>query len=122
MNRMNSSAAKPGVSSRPGARVLSTIATVVSCVLVGAVHPAVSAADAKAGGRLYRQYCIDCHGGNGRGAVPGVPDLARGSAQMRSDKELVQKIEIGSGTMPSFLGVIRDDDLYDLVAYLRGFL
>lgn len=80
--------------------------------------PAV-AADTDNGRRLYEVHCRDCHGPRARGALAGVPDLARGSALIRRDADLVSSILAGAGTMPGFLGIIREREAYDLVAYLR---
>jgi len=76
------------------------------------------AANVFKGGELYMEYCEDCHGANGEG-VPGVPDFTRQAVLMRPDPELIKVIKEGKGAMPGYEGIIRRQELLDLVAYLR---
>lgn len=57
-------------------------------LLFGTAQPAV-AADGKA---LYESTCIACHGASAQGAIPGVPNLARGRQLAKPDSELVANI------------------------------
>jgi ubiquinol-cytochrome c reductase cytochrome b subunit len=76
---------------------------------------------------LYRQYCLICHGSNGRGAelrgsMPGLPDFTGSTWQEeRSNAQLTVSILEGKGAlMPSFRGRVRDDQVAALVAYVRA--
>ena len=40
---------------------------------------------------------------------------------MRSDGALFTSIKVGRGAMPGFLGILRERDLFDVIAYLRTF-
>lgn len=77
------------------------------------------AADTQNGAKLYVQYCLSCHGPNGKGSFPGVPDFSRGNALFRSDGALFNSIKTGKGSMPGFLGILRERDLFDVIAYMR---
>lgn len=56
--------------------------------LLGTYQPA-RAADGKA---LYQTTCIACHGSKAQGAIPGVPDLAKGGRLGKPDAELAANI------------------------------
>ena len=77
------------------------------------------AADTQNGAKLYAQYCVSCHGTNGKGNIPGVPDFSRNNALFRSDGALFNSIKMGKGAMPGFLGILRERDLFDVIAYMR---
>jgi quinol-cytochrome oxidoreductase complex cytochrome b subunit len=77
---------------------------------------------------FYRQYCLTCHGGNGKGSemrpsMPTIPDFtSRAWEESRSDPELAVSILDGKGTlMPAFRGRVNDDQARDLRAYVRAF-
>jgi len=77
---------------------------------------------------LYRQYCLICHGTDGKGqeikaSMPTIPDLAsRKWHESVSDAQLVASILDGKGTlMPAFRGRVSDEQARDLVAYTRAF-
>jgi quinol-cytochrome oxidoreductase complex cytochrome b subunit len=77
---------------------------------------------------LYRQYCLICHGTEGRGmeyraSMPTIPDFSsRGWQEAVSDPLLTVSILDGKGTfMPAFRGRVTDDQALDLTAYVRAF-
>jgi cytochrome c6 len=79
------------------------------------------AADVFKGERIYLKLCVGCHG-NGRGGqvgIPGAPDFARGQSLMRPDGALLQTLRSGKNAMPSYLGVLDDYEMLDVIAYLR---
>lgn len=61
---------------------------IASLFLLGASQTAVAAG----GKALYEASCIACHGAKARGAIPGVPDLAKGGRLSKPDAELVANI------------------------------
>jgi len=61
---------------------------IASLFLLGTSQSA-GAADGKA---LYETTCIACHGPKAQGAIPGVPDLAKGDHLAKPDAELVANI------------------------------
>lgn len=76
-------------------------------------------ADTHKGAQLYATYCASCHGADGRGATPGTPDLARGPALLKPDAQIAERIKAGRGAMPAFFGILRERELFDVIAYLR---
>lgn len=65
-----------------------SVLLIASLFLLGAAQTAV-AAEGKA---LYEATCIACHGPKAQGAIPGVPDLAKGGRLTKPDAELVANI------------------------------
>jgi mono/diheme cytochrome c family protein len=77
---------------------------------------------------LYRQFCLVCHGADGRGSemrasMPTIPNFTDGSWQEEVGvPQLVASILDGKGTlMPAFRGRITDEQGQDLAAYVRAF-
>lgn len=84
-----------------------------------AVAPTVRASDSDQGAVLYRQHCASCHGATGRGEMPGVPNFARGDALLRTDAELLERIRRGRLAMPGYFGILTDEEILDVVSFLR---
>jgi mono/diheme cytochrome c family protein len=77
---------------------------------------------------LYRKYCQQCHGENGKGTdarkmFPEIPDFTSEKWQKRrSDAELVISILDGKGTsMPQFADKFNRERGKALVAFVRSF-
>jgi ubiquinol-cytochrome c reductase cytochrome b subunit len=77
---------------------------------------------------LYRDYCLICHGLDGRGTatrpgMPTIPDFTNRSWQeTMSNAQLTVSILDGKGTlMPAFRGRIDEAAARDLMAYVRAF-
>jgi cytochrome c6 len=77
------------------------------------------AADIHKGSTLYATHCAVCHGANGTPVLPGAPNFRRMETLMRPDMQIVQSIRSGKGAMPGFFGILRDQEILDVVAYLR---
>jgi len=110
------------------------LAALVLILLAAAPAPAPPLGDAKNGRELYMEKCALCHGAQGEGwdwskkvarpPVP-VPDLAA-VVPKRSDRFLYDVIkEGGEGVrqtrfMPPFGFQLSDQEIWDLVAYMRS--
>ena len=77
-------------------------------------------------GRIsYENSCTSCHGTPGQddytpmSPTPGDP--ASDQFQLQTDGALFYKIKKGRGTMPKFEDAFADDELWNLVAYMRSF-
>jgi mono/diheme cytochrome c family protein len=77
---------------------------------------------------LYRQYCLVCHGIDGRAgemkaSMPTIPDFtSRGWHEGVSNPQLLVSILDGKGTlMPAFRGRVSDEQAQDLSGYVRAF-
>ena len=77
------------------------------------------AADVRKGEELYRSHCVACHGPDGAPAMPGAPDLRRGTVLLRPDAQLLDALRRGRGGMPGYLGVLKDREILDVIAYAR---
>jgi len=83
---------------------------------------ACQAGDVFKGQELYTRHCAGCHGLSGEGEMPGLPNFARADKLIKTDGQLADVIRSGNGVMPSFNGRLADEDIYDIVAYIRTFL
>ena len=94
-------------------------------VLLSGAAPVAAAADGKA---LYQATCIACHGPQGRGAIPGVPDLAKDGRMAQSDAVLAARIREGFQSKGSPMAMppkggnpaLTAADIDALVVYLRA--
>jgi len=84
-----------------------------------AVSAAPRAADVRKGEQLYATHCVVCHGPDGAPAMPGAPDLRRGNVLLRPDAQLLDAIRRGRGGMPAYLGVLKEREILDVIAYTR---
>ena len=81
--------------------------------------------DASAGQVHYEDQCASCHGDEGAGDGPAgaafdMPEIADEDFMKEiSDEHLYDVIHDGKGHMPGFGEVFSDDEIYDLIAYVR---
>ena len=87
--------------------------------LVSVIQPEARAADPSEGRKTYMAHCQNCHGSNGVGQMPGIPDFSRGEALLQPDAALVRTIQDGKGMMPAYRGLLTEEQLLDVVAFLR---
>ena len=80
------------------------------------------AADFFKGETLYKTYCQSCHGTSGQGVIGGAPNFARGQGLMKPDASLYDVIVNGKNAMPAYRGVLKEEEFFDVIAYLRSFL
>jgi cytochrome c6 len=80
------------------------------------------AADTGKGGQLYAKHCASCHGSSGVPVMPGIPNFTQPQAMMRSDAALATVIRNGRMTMPGYRGLLKDSEVYDVIAYMRTLL
>lgn len=78
------------------------------------------------GAALYKTKCAACHGADGSGNTPvgkslKVKALSSEEVQKMTDAELTKAIEKGKGKMPAFAGKLSDEELKDVVKFIRGF-
>lgn len=79
------------------------------------------AGDPFSGSNIYAEHCVNCHGGDGRGELAGVPSFRGGALMTRTDDDLKNTIKQGRNMMPSFNGVLEEYQIDDLVTYIRTF-
>jgi mono/diheme cytochrome c family protein len=85
-------------------------------------------ASTKAGLALYTKNCASCHGKAGLGdgvkarslkEFPG--DFSKADFQKQSDGDLFYKTKFGRDEMPKYDGKLADDDIWNIVNYMRTF-
>jgi len=89
---------------------------------------AKSDASTKAGLDLYTKNCASCHGKAGLGdgvkarALKTFPgDFSKADFQGQSDGDHFYKSKMGRGEMPKYEGKLADNDIWNLVNYMRTF-
>ncbi len=85
--------------------------------------------NAKVGAEHFQHHCMICHGLDGHNTGvpfaskmdPPVPDLASNDVQGYTDGQLKWIIQngIAPSGMPSWQGILDDDEMWHIVAYLR---
>ena len=74
---------------------------------------------------IYENSCTSCHGNPGKEdfsiMVPSPGDMAKRYVQRQKDGELFYKIKVGRGSMPTFEDAFSSEEIWSLVAYIRGF-
>ena len=91
--------------------------------------------DPKTGKTKYDQLCIGCHGATGKGDGPAAAALNPKPRDYTNCKEMVKESDANlfkvvkeggqsvgrSPLMPPWGGAMKDQEIRDLVAYIRGF-
>lgn len=72
---------------------------------------------------LYKSKCAACHGPDGKGSPAGqklgVKDFHSPEIAKESDADLIKATKEGKGKMPKYEGKLTDDQIKDLVKYIR---
>jgi cytochrome c6 len=77
------------------------------------------AADTTKGEGLYNLHCSDCHGTSGISTMPDAPNFAQNESLMQTDHNLLISIKNGKNAMPAYQGILKDQDILDVIAHLR---
>jgi mono/diheme cytochrome c family protein len=87
---------------------------------------AIGDASTKLGQVLYTKNCASCHGKAGLGdgvkarALKTFPgDFSKADFQNQTDGDLFFKSKIGRDEMPKYEGKLTDDDIWNMVNYMR---
>lgn len=99
-------------------RNLTVLFFVLTALIVTWSSPG-AAADRNNGRALYDVHCAGCHGEGGRSIDPTVPSFADGDGLFMMDSELLDRIRRGSELKPAFRGLLSDQEIRDVIAYLR---
>jgi mono/diheme cytochrome c family protein len=82
----------------------------------------------KAGKTLYDKNCASCHGKAGLGdgvkarALKTFPgDFSKAEYQDQTDGDHFYKTKTGRGEMPKYEGILQDNDMWNIVNYMRTF-
>jgi mono/diheme cytochrome c family protein len=89
---------------------------------------AASDASTQAGKTLYAKTCAACHGKTGLGDGPKAKslktpatDFSKAAFQNQTDGEHFYKTKTGRGEMTKYEGKMSDDDIWNIVNYMRTF-
>ncbi len=96
------------------------LASILSVGLLAAVAVPAMADDAEA---LYKSKCQVCHGADGKGSPAGqkmgVRDFHSPEVAKESDAALMAATKSGKGKMPKFDGKLTDDQIKELIKFIR---
>ena len=100
--------------------------TIVSLLLVVTFLPAfLMAEDGKAAGAAtFKAKCVLCHGADGTGStVLGkqlqAANLRSKEVQKKADADLHKAVHDGNGNMPPFADQLSDDEIAQVIKYVR---
>ena len=73
----------------------------------------------------YKAKCASCHGLDGSGATPAgkamkARDFHSADVQKETDAEMTEIISNGKNKMPKYAAKLKDAEIKELVAYVRG--
>ena len=91
----------------------------LAAMMVLAAIAAAEASDIFKGREIYEIHCETCHGSDGVSLEPGTPDFSRGESLYVPDTELVRRLREGSMTKPAYRGLLTDQEMRDVIAYVR---
>jgi cytochrome c6 len=77
------------------------------------------AADEIEGKRYYEVHCAACHGSDGFSIMIDAPNFARSERLLRPDSFVRDAIKDGGGAMPSYQGILSDQEILDVIAHMR---
>jgi mono/diheme cytochrome c family protein len=103
-------------------------AIILGGLLVPRAGRAASAGDPTRGKAHFKEYCTVCHGTSGLGdgpmakvTSPPTPKLTSSEIRNKTDQDLLAVIANGKNTaMPAWRGLLTDQDLLDVVVYVRA--
>jgi cytochrome c6 len=52
--------------------------------------------------------------------MAGVPDFDRPGAVLQSDRSLLTRIQAGKRACPAYRGILREQEIFDVIAYIRS--
>jgi cytochrome c6 len=89
----------------------------VCLVLLG--PSVIQAASTIEGKKIYDRNCAMCHGAEGLSVMASAPNFKYGEGLFKSDFSLVDHVKRGKNACPAFIGILREQQIFDVVAYLR---
>jgi cytochrome c6 len=104
-------------------RHVSGLRLVFCGIAVALLYPISAAAD---GAETFKAKCVLCHGADGTGStVLGkqlqAANLRSKEVQKKSDADLHKAVHDGNGNMPPFADQLNDDEITDVIKYVRSF-
>lgn len=100
-------------------KALTVLAPIALALAAFGVTLPAQAADIGKGAQLYAMHCTSCHGRSGVPVMPGAPNFTRNDGLMRPDFALMASIRTGKNAMPGYVGILKDSEILDVIAYTR---
>jgi len=99
--------------------------TLISTLVVSGILAVTPSASAQSAADLYKTKCQVCHGADGKGDTPagkklGAKDFHSPEVAKMSDQELFDITKNGKEKMPAYNNKLTDDQLKDLIKYVRS--
>ena len=90
----------------------------LACLMIAlCALPGLALAD---GAQLYADNCVACHRPNGLGVKGAFPALAGSVVATGEPKAAALKVLNGRGGMPAFKAALTDDDIAQVLTYVRA--
>lgn len=93
--------------------------TILPALLPLLLTSGTQASDINKGRESYQRHCLMCHGENGSARMAGAPDFNRGQGLRQSDHALLARIEKGNKACPAYRGIMNQQEIFDVIAYIR---
>ena len=77
------------------------------------------AASTAEGQQVYLSNCAMCHGMQGVSVMPNAASFKRGEGLFKPDTALFSHIKTGKNACPPFIGRLKDQQIFDVISYLR---
>lgn len=98
--------------------------SLVTLLVAGMISLCNTSAAAQDAAANFKAKCVMCHGADGKGSAVGVKmgahDFTSADVQKQTDAQLTEIITKGKGKMPPYEGKLKDTEIKDLVAFIRG--
>jgi len=95
-----------------------------TAVVTAALALGVGSAKAQDTAALYKQKCQVCHGPDGKGTAVGMKvgtkDFHAPDVQKMADQDMFEAVKNGKGKMSAYDKKITDDQIKDLIKYIRS--
>lgn len=89
-------------------------------VVAASMPGSANAVDLLRGQRMYNMHCAVCHGMNGVPTIQQAPSFANRERLMKPDMQLLQSVRMGKNVCPPFAGILKDDEIVDILQYARN--
>ncbi len=78
-----------------------------------------ASSDLEKGRNIYQKNCQMCHGHDGKNTMATAANFKRGKGLFQSDSALLERIKKGDKACPGYLGILKEQQIFDVIAYIR---